>query len=96
MFSPDSRWDRHLPGESHSNEEALEVGVIFRKGKIIPKWFVRNTTRHPIKEVTYEWADKRGGEILYFFAVSDGQALYQIYFNTTQLNWRLHLSPESI
>ena len=93
MFSPDSRWDRHLPHQSYQ-EDPLEVGVIFQKGKIIPKWFVWKDRRYAIKEITYQWQDHRGGETLHFFSVSDGINIYQIFLNNKHLSWRLaHVCP---
>ena len=88
MFTPDSRWDRHLPHQSHQ-EEPIEVGVIFKEGKLLPKWFTRNGRKYSIKEITYQWQDHRGNESLYFFSVSDGANLYQIYLNNRYLHWRL-------
>ena len=95
MFNPQARWDRHLPSDSHE-EEAIEVGAIFRNGKMFPKWFLWKDRRYSIKEVTYEWQDKRGTEVLFFFAVSDGTNIFQIYFNNRFVHWRLTkvLPPE--
>ena len=35
MFSSDSRWDRHTP-EQARHEEVIDVGVLFKGGKVIP------------------------------------------------------------
>ncbi len=88
MFTPDSRWDRHLPHQSHQ-EDPIEVGVIFKKGKLIPQWFIWHDRRCAITEITYQWQDQRGGELLHFFSVSDGVNIYQIYLNNKYLHWRL-------
>jgi hypothetical protein len=88
MFSNDSRWDRHLPYQSRE-AEAIDVGVIFRKGQILPKTFVWKDRKYQVKEITYHWKDARGAEVLHYFAVSDGVNIYQIYLNSKYMHWRL-------
>ncbi len=88
MFSRNARWDRHLPHESH-HEKSIEVGVIFKNGKLYPRWFIWQSRKYIIKEVTYEWKDKKGDEILHCFSVSDGANLYHIHFNHKWVHWRL-------
>ncbi len=88
MFSKDSRWDRQLPHQSYE-EEPIEVGAVFKKGQLIPKWFIWQGRHYPVKTITYEWQDQRGDQTLRYFSVSDGVNLYQIYLNNKYLNWRL-------
>jgi len=93
MFNNDARWDRHTPDQTR-DEEGIDVGVIFRQGKVIPKSFIWRRQKYSIKEVTFHWTENRGGEILYFFSVTDGVNLYQIYLNNKHMCWRLkHVSP---
>ncbi len=89
MFNPLARWDRHLPGESFAHEQPIEVGVVFKKGKMFPRWFVWNDRKYVIQQITYQWCDRRGEETLHQFTVSDGVNVYQIYFNSRYLVWRL-------
>jgi len=91
MFSNDARWDRHTP-EQDRDEEKIDVGVIFREGKMHPRSFVWRRQRYTIKEVTYHWTEARGDEMLYFFSVTDGTNLYQIYLNNKYMHWRLKRS----
>jgi hypothetical protein len=88
MFTNDSRWDRHTPDQNR-DEKPIEVGAIFEKGKIKPSFFIHNGIRHPVKEITYYWQEKRGAETLHFFSLTDGANLYKIYFNNQKLHWRL-------
>jgi hypothetical protein len=88
MFNQEARWDRHLPNESF-NEEPIEVGVIFKAGNVYPRWFTWRGRKYPVKDVTYHWTDKRGGEVLHFYSVTDGANLYQIHFNNRYLHWRI-------
>jgi hypothetical protein len=91
MFSNDARWDRHTPDQTRE-EDQIDVGVIFRRGKIIPKSFIWRRRTYQVKEVTYHWTENRGGETLYFFSVTDGVNLYQIYLNNRHMCWRLKRS----
>ena len=88
MFSNDSRWDRHTP-EQNRKEEPIDVAVVFKGGKAYPKSFKRGSRKYVISEVTYHWEEKRGGDLLHFFTVTDQVNLYQIYLNTRYLHWRL-------
>jgi len=87
-FNNDSRWDRHLP---HQEREAdlIDVGVIFKRGKILPRSFIWKKRKYLIEEITYHWEEKRGGEILHFFTVTDGTNVYQIYLNNKYMHWKL-------
>ena len=89
MFTSNSRWDRHLPSHSYDHEEPIEVGAIFRAGKIIPKWFTWKDRKYQVKEITFEWKDKRGDDSLHCFSLNDGANIYQVYFNNKLLHWRL-------
>ena len=88
MFSSDSRWDRHTP-EQDRHEEKIDVAVVFKKGKTIPKSFVWKSRRYDVKEVTYHWEERRGADTLHFYTVTDNTNLYKICLNTRHLNWRI-------
>ncbi len=88
MFSNDSRWDRHTPDQSRE-EDVIEVGVIFRKNKIIPTCFVWRHEKYVIEEITYYWQERRGGYILHFFSVTHHSNVYQIYLHNIHMCWRL-------
>ena len=86
MFSNDSRWDRHLPHDV-LEEDVIEVGAVFRGGEVIPRCFIWKESKYHIQEVTYHWQDKRGGDVLHFFSVSDGVNLYLIHVYGNQSEW---------
>lgn len=88
MFSNDSRWDRHTP-DTDREEVPIDVGVLFKQGKTYPKMFVWRGRRYDVKEVTYHWEETRGRSLLHFYTVTAGTAIFQIYFNTKYLYWRL-------
>ncbi len=88
MFTNDSRWDRHLPAEDRG-AEAIEVGVICKKGRLYPRWFVWEGRRYAVREITYRWKDRRGDDLLHYFTVTDGGNVFQIYFNSRHTHWRL-------
>jgi hypothetical protein len=93
-FNPHARWDRHVPEteEYHPDElnEKIQVSAWFRNGKILPRQFIWNNKRYKIKEITYNWQERQGREVISYFSVSTGSDLYQISFNNTTLGWRIN------
>lgn len=73
-------------------DERIDVGAVFRKDLVTPRWFVWNGRKHDIKEVTYIWEDTLGDARLMRFAVSDGATLFEISLNRRSLEWRLEQS----
>jgi hypothetical protein len=85
-------------------DEKIKVGAIFGQdrhfvpkkglnvpfeGKIKPVWFFWSGRKYQIKEITYAWQDRKGVADLYFFSVTDGQAVFEISFNDKDLIWTL-------
>jgi hypothetical protein len=69
----------------------LRVAVIFSSGgKVTPKWFELNQRKHEIKETTYSWRDRIGEVPRMHYAVSDGEALYELVYNTCDQTWTLY------
>jgi hypothetical protein len=92
-FSPKARWDRRIPQDSRSNPEELnekiEVLALFRSGRVFPRIFFWKHKTYKIRNITYNWQERRGEVMLHYFSVSTGSDLYQISFNNTSLSWRL-------
>ncbi|MEA3226991.1 MAG: DUF6504 family protein [Planctomycetota bacterium] len=88
MFSNDSRWDRHTPGDDRE-EVPINAGVYFKKGRAYPKMFIWRDRRYDVEEVTYHWEERRGRDLLHFYTVAAGGNVFVIYFNTKYLYWRL-------
>ena len=93
-FSPHARWDRHIPQveeDHHPDElnEGIEVLAWFSKGKVQPRIFTWKNKAYRIKNITYNWQERRGRELISFFSVSSGADLYQISFNNTTFSWKL-------
>lgn len=88
MFSNDARWDRHLPSDVRESD-VIEVGALFRGGRILPCMFVWQKRRYKIKEITCFWKEKNGTDELYHFSVTDGINLYYIALNARYMSWRL-------
>ena len=40
--------------------ERIEVGAIFRRGRIRPVWFIWSSRKYVVKAVTYQWHEKKG------------------------------------
>lgn len=92
-FSPKARWDRNIPETTRYDTETpnqnIQVLAFFKGGKIYPKAFIWRQRKYRIKEITYNWQEKRGEATINYFSVSTGEGLYQIYFNNIGFGWRL-------
>ncbi|MFH1507167.1 MAG: hypothetical protein ABIG46_01890 [Candidatus Omnitrophota bacterium] len=93
-FNPKARWDRHIPEtDDHQPDELnerIQVLAWFKNSKLIPRYFVWNNQKYRIREVTYNWQEKQGSQVINCFSVSTGTNLYQISFNNITLGWRIN------
>ncbi|MFC1804766.1 hypothetical protein ACFLZ3_02940 [Candidatus Omnitrophota bacterium] len=93
MFNAKARWDRRIAASSRpdpdSLDERIEVLAYFKGGRIYPRLFILKGKEYQIKEVTYSWQERCGGQTLNCFSVSTGPDLYQISFNNATYGWRL-------
>lgn len=76
--------------------EPIRVAVVFGPGQQIkPVWFEWRRRKHTICRTTYRWADQIGENTRLHFAVSDGEALFELVYTTTDQCWTLFcLQPE--
>lgn len=64
------------------------VAVIFGPdSRVKPIWFELNHRKHEIKETTYQWRSSVGNTHLIHYAVNDGEALYELIFNSSDSTW---------
>lgn len=42
-----------------------------------------------VEEITYMWKSKEGKNDIYHFSITDGNALYELSYNTGSLLWRI-------
>jgi len=75
--------------ETVSIHERVDVGVVFGRNRILPKWFVWNTRKYDIKEVTYLWQDTQGEAKVLHFSVTDGATCFELSLNQKTLQWQL-------
>lgn len=69
---------------------SIRVAAIFSPGgKVTPKWFELNRRKHEIRDTTYFWQDRIGDVPLMHYAVTDGEALYELIYNTLDQTWSL-------
>ncbi len=93
-FNPKARWDRHIPetdNDGHQEElnERINVLAWFQNGKIYPRLFLWNNKKYRIRNITYNWQERRGQELISLFSVSTDFDLYQISFNNTSFSWEI-------
>jgi hypothetical protein len=71
--------------------EPIRVAAIFTPGrKIRPVWFDWKRKKHTVLETTYTWLEKTGDTVLLHFAVADGEALYELVYDTREQSWMLN------
>lgn len=69
--------------------EKIEVGAIFRRGHVKPVWFVWKSRKHAIKNVTYEWHEKRGETLFHYFQLVADAGIYKVSLDSKSLVWNL-------
>lgn len=68
----------------------IRLAAIFEPGKPVrPVWFELNHRKHTLQKPTYSWQDRCGNATLLHFTVSDGEALYELVYNTSDQIWSL-------
>lgn len=71
--------------------EPVRVAAVFSPGRQIkPVWFDWQRRKYTVRETTYCWKDTVGDATLLHFSVSDGEALYELIYNTAEQNWTLN------
>lgn len=70
-------------------DEPVDVGAVFGRNKVRPKWFVWKKRKYEIKETTFAWDDRHGEAAIMRFAVTDGANLFELSLNKKTLCWRL-------
>jgi hypothetical protein len=70
--------------------EYIRVAAIFGPGpKIRPIWFDWKRQKHTVREVTYHWRNRTGNDLILHYSVTDGNALYELVYNTAKQIWVL-------
>ena len=68
----------------------VRIAVVFEPGKKArPVWFELNRQQHKVTETTYHWKDSIGNTQLLHYAVTDGEALYELVFNLSGQSWTI-------
>jgi hypothetical protein len=71
--------------------EPIRIATIFTPGRQLkPVWFDWHNRKHTILETTYHWKEQVGATTLLHFSVTDGEALYDLVYNTTEQSWLLN------
>ena len=72
-------------------KEQIRIATIFTPGRLIkPVWFDWHNRKHTILETTYHWKEQTGAATLLHFSVTDGEALYDLIYNTLDQSWLLN------
>lgn len=69
----------------------IRVAAIFSPGgNVTPKWFELNRRKHEVTDVTYHWQDRVGDRQLLHYAVTDGEALYELVYDPAKQSWTVN------
>ena len=93
-FNPKARWDRNLPQDvdsiPDSLDERIDVIAWFKNARIYPRLFFWKDRKYKVKKITYNWQERLGREILFYFSLDTGVGLFQVSFNNVTLAWRIN------
>jgi len=68
----------------------IRVGAIFGPGRQIrPVWFDWQRRKYTVQHITYRWQQQEGETVQLHFAVSDGQSLFELVYDTARQTWSL-------
>lgn len=74
-----------------NSRKGVRIAVLFEPGKRAqPVWFELDHRQHRITESTYHWQDRVGERQLLHYAVTDGEALYELVFDPADQSWTVH------
>ncbi len=74
-----------------TERNALRVAVVFGPDNLVrPVWFELDLRKHEVRETTYRWESSLGDAPLLHYAVSDGEALYELVYNTSSQCWNIN------
>ena len=72
-------------------KEPIRIATIFTPGRQLkPVWFEWHCRKHTILETTYFWKEKVGNSLLLHYSVTDGEAMYELIYNTAEQSWILN------
>lgn len=75
-----------------AERNGLRVAVVFGPDNMVrPVWFELNLRKHEVRETTYRWESRLGNAPLLHYAVSDGEAMYELVYNTKSQSWSIDL-----
>lgn len=71
-------------------KQPIRIATIFTPDRQIkPVWFDWHNRKHSIRETCYFWKERVGGVTLLHFSVRDGEALYELIYDTREQIWML-------
>ena len=64
-------------------------GTTFPHNKIKPRTFYWHNREYQVQEITYVWREAIGDAIIYHFAVTECDNVFELCFNNTTMEWTL-------
>ena len=75
--------------QTETLQDPIEVDAYFGLRGMRPMGFVWQGRRRVIRQVTCAWSERDGALVHRHFAVTDGETLYALRFDTRALRWHL-------
>jgi hypothetical protein len=72
-----------------SVSEQVKVLAVFDEKGFQPLRFQWRGIAYPVKQITFRWRERKGGAVIYRFAVSDGVNAFQLTYNSERLDWKV-------
>jgi hypothetical protein len=64
-------------------------GMVFPHHKIKPQSFSWRGREYRVREITYVWREAIGDALVYHFAVTEGDNIFELCFNNSTMEWAL-------
>lgn len=64
-------------------------GRVFPHHKIKPSSFSWRNHEYEVREITYVWREAIGDAMIYHFAATEGDSVFELCFNSSTMEWML-------
>jgi len=71
-------------------DEPIEVIASFAGQRVIPHAFKWQRRRYTVRQVNLVHSERRGRDMLYYFAVNNREQMFNLCFDSGRLSWTLH------
>jgi hypothetical protein len=66
-----------------------DKGTVFPHHRLKPRSFLWRNREYYVEEITYVWREAIGDALVYHFAVTQGDNVFELCFNNSTMDWVL-------